>query len=158
MWTGAKVLLVLAVTDWWVRGPFFFSHIAPRYVTPFPILRDRTGKQHLRVIFDSLGKIRPRGVRVVMLGDSTMNAVGPDPHELPYLVGEGLRRALPETRLEVVHFGLVGLYAADAPLLTSKLLRRDVDVIVYGLELRAFPAKPRANMVTAIASELSAEA
>ena len=74
---------------------------------------------------------------------------------IPYLVGEGLRRRFQRNDIEAIDSSEVGLYTSDGALFVDKLLGRGVDVIVYGLTLRALPLQPVARYVSRIGDEMS---
>jgi len=153
--TLLKVLVVLAAVDWWVRGPFVDSFVAPRYVKPFAILHDRTSGRDLSIFFGALAQ-RPAGVRIGFVGDSTMNAAdGLDTTTIPYLLGDQLRTRLERADLEAIDASEIGLYGGDALLFVDKLLGNGVDVVVYGLSLRALPRQPATQYVSRIGDELS---
>ncbi len=150
-----KVVAILLVLDWYVAGPFFRSYVMPRYVTRFVLLRDRTGGNNLGILFDALKTLEPRGVRVAMVGDSTMNpGDGLDATLIPYRLGEDLRQHLHRSDVETIDCSEIGLYAGDAALFIAKLVGGAADVVVYGVALRAFPSKPVARWVSRIGEDM----
>jgi lysophospholipase L1-like esterase len=151
-----KVLLVLALVDCWVRGPFQEEWIKPRYVTPFRLLRDRTGFQRLTIMRDALSSYANNLVDIAFVGDSTMTtAIGPDFGELPMLVGMrlGHQPGVPPSR--IVQGGITGLYASDALLWINQLLAHGADVIVYGVTMRALPNRPNTDYAKPLRNEQS---
>lgn len=153
--TLLKVVAVLSVIDWWVRGPFFANFILSHYVRPFAILRERTSGQNLSILVDAIKRLPQSSIRVAFLGDSTMKALdGGDQAILPYFVSEQLRNRFPGARLEVVDCSEIGLYGGDAALLTSRILGAGIDVVVYGVVLRALPRHPETRWVTHVSSEM----
>ncbi len=152
--TILKVVLLLAAVDWWVRGPFFNRYVAPAYISNFALLRDRSGGQRLGILLDGMSRLPAGSVRVAMVGDSTMESMASDEAELPYLVREQLRARFPGAGIQTVHAGIIGLYGGDAALFVSKLLGHGADVIVWGVELRAFPYRAVSRFVTSVTSEL----
>jgi hypothetical protein len=150
-----KILVVLAAVDWYVRGPFFDSYIAARHVRPFAILHDRTFGSDLPIFFGALARYSA-GVRIAFVGDSTMNAAdGLDATTIPYLTGKELRARLGRSDIEAIDASEIGLYGGDALLFIDKLLGHDVDVLVYGVSLRALPRRPVTQYVSRISDELS---
>jgi len=152
-----KIALLLLIIDWWVGGRFFDVYVLPRYVTPFLLLRDRTGGQNPMMLFDALHRVPRRGLRVAFLGDSTMNALdGLDDTTIPYLTGQALRAQ--QAEIDAVDCSEIGLYAGDAALMVDKLVgARDVDVIVYGAALRAFPRAPFTRWVSRISEGMNVD-
>ncbi|MBI1816115.1 MAG: YfhO family protein [Deltaproteobacteria bacterium] len=150
-----RIVLVLVVLDWWVAGPYFNHYIVPRYVSPFPLLRDRTNGQTLPILFDAIQRTSHDAERVAFVGDSTMNAAdAPDQTVVPYLE----RQALSEARgvlIETIDASELGLFVGDAALFIDKLIGSDVEVIVYGLSLRAFPRAPHSRWVSRVSTELN---
>ncbi len=151
-----KVLAILWLVDRWVAGPFFHGYVDPFYVTPFPLLRDRTFGNAVVILADAMERIPREKMRVALVGDSTMNGLLADDTEIPFLLGPELKKQVPQINLETIEAGLVGLYCSDALLWIDKLLGDRTNVIVYGITLRAFPRQPESQWVTRMSSEMSA--
>src|SRR5262245_7104331 len=129
--TLLKVVVVLALLDWWVHGWFVDAYVVPRYVTPFAILHDRTSGRDLPIFFGGLARGSTR-TRIAFVGDSTMNAAdGLDTTTIPYLVGGALRTRLGRDDIEAIDASEIGLYGGDALLFIDKLFGNRADVIVY---------------------------
>lgn len=153
----ARVLLLLVLVDCLVAGPFVNRVLLPHYVTPYPVLRDRTGGKNTSVLFEALQRLPNPGVRVAFVGDSTMNSAdGPDQSFVPLLIRADLARRFPGQRIETVDASLLGLYGSSAALFIAKLLGDDTDVVVYGITPRAFPTHPATRWISTISTELSA--
>lgn len=153
--TVLKVILVLVAVDLFVRGPFFDRYIMPGLVRKYALLRERTGGAHPSILFDALDKLPVPGVRIAFIGDSTMQAFGsPDETTVPYLVEEELRRTLGRADIESIDTSIVGLYVGDGALVVDKLVGAKVDVIVYGVLLRAFARDLNTQWVTRLRSEM----
>lgn len=154
-WIAARVLLLLAVVDYFVATRFVWNRIVPGYVTPYPMLRDRTSGRNTSILFEALERVPNPGVRLAFVGDSTMNSAdGADQTFVPFLARTELRQRFPALAIETVDASLLGLYGSSAALFVAKLLSRDVDVIVYGVTPRAFPAHPTDRWVSTVPSEL----
>jgi len=151
-----KVVVLLVAIDYWVKGPFFGRYIVPRYVSPFVLVRDRTGGHNLRIMFDVLRRLPRAAIRVALIGDSTMNAADcVDQMTIPYLVGSGVRRYLKREDVLTIDSSEIGMYASDAVLFIAKLLGTRTDVIVYGVSLREFPRETVSQYVSRISDEMS---
>lgn len=151
-----KVIALLLVVDHWVRGPFFSHYLAPLYVDPFSILRDRISGQNVLLLLDAMRR-QPESMHVTFLGDSVLrSAEQADTTTAPYLVERQLQERFPAMRLEGVDCSEVGLYAGDAMLLTSKFVGVGSDVIVYEVLPRALPRAPDQEWVTRVSNQLSA--
>jgi hypothetical protein len=153
-----KVLLLLALVDYWVSTSFVSSFIIQRYVLPFPLIRDRTSGRNTAIFFEALERVpRPR-VRIGFVGDSTMNSAdGFDQTFVPFLARTELRQRFPRLNVETVDASLLGLYGSSAALFVTKLLGRGTDVIVYGVTPRAFPSHPNETWVSTVSSELDTD-
>ncbi len=136
------VLVVLAAIDLAVRLWFVPGFVHAYYVAGFATLRDRTAGQNFRVLYDALGKRVGSALRVATVGDSTMNSVDAvETTMIPYQLETELCRAYGAGSFRVIDFSVIGLYATDAALTVNKLMAADVDVIVYGVQFRAFPRR-----------------
>ena len=150
-----KVVVALLAVEWWVRGPFFDSYVMPRFAGNHVFVRERSGGRQPSILFDVVEKLPRRGVRVAFLGDSAMVAFGSrDETAVPFLVRERLRRRLGRFDIDAVDASVIGLYASDGAIFVSKLLGAKVDVIVYGVLLRAFAQNVNTKWVTGISSEM----
>jgi hypothetical protein len=152
--TLAKVLVALILMDLWVRGPFFSGFVAPRFVSAYEVLRERTSGQNVSILIETIRRMPAGTPRVAFIGDSTMKAAeAPERSIVPYLLRAELRRRsnLP---VETIDCSEIGLYGTDAALLTSRLLGAGADVVVYGLLLRALPRAPNNQWVTQLSSQL----
>ena len=127
--TLLKVIALLLLVDQWVRGPFFTRSVAPLYVDPFTILRERTWGQNVLVLLEAIRR-RPGAIHVTFLGDSVLRSVdAADETTVPYLVQRQLRERFAPMDVDVVDCSEVGLYAGDAMLLTSKFVAAGSDVM-----------------------------
>jgi len=154
--TVSAVLAALAGIDWYVRGPFF-DGVGKRFAPRAALLRERGGGGDPTIFFDAARRCEHRGIRVAFVGDSTMKAIpGADETIVPYLVREELRKRFGADAIEVIDASTVGLYARDALLFIDKLLSTDVDVVVYGVLLRALPREGSARWTTRVSSQLNA--
>jgi hypothetical protein len=153
----ALVLIALVVFDLEVRGKFFDSYVMPRYVASGLLPRERTNGHVWRTIFDGLARIPRPKVRMGVVGDSTVHDTGVlgDDKAPVYFMAQALQRRLPNVTVGGVDVSEIGLYANDAALVVNKLIAADVDVIVYGLTLRALPAISNAHWSTNLGYELS---
>lgn len=153
--TVLKVILVLVAVDLFVRGPFFDRYIMPGLVYKYALLRERTLGAHPSILFDALDKLPVPGVRIAFVGDSTMQAFeSPDVTTVPYMVEKALRGALGRADIESIDTSVSGLYIGDGALVVDKLVGAKVDVIVYGILLRAFARDLNTQWVTRVRSEM----
>src|SRR5437870_3823555 len=72
--TILKTIAILVVIEILVRGPFFDHFIMPMYGSNFDILGERTGGHSWAILFDALSRTPKHGVRIAVLGDSTLFA------------------------------------------------------------------------------------
>lgn len=150
------VLIALATVDLAIRTYFIPGFARDYYVRPFKSLRDRTGGQNLRVLLDAIPERRGGRLRIATVGDSTMNAVdGAETTMIPYQLESELWRHFGAASFEVVDFSVIGLHAVDAALMVNKVLGGDFDVLVYGVQLRAFPTNPSSVFATNLRREQS---
>lgn len=155
LWIGIRILLLLALVDWWVSTSLVRTAMVERYAKPYRILRDRTGGRTTSVLFSMLDRVPNPDVRVAFVGDSTMNSAdGADESFVPYLVRHELQSRFPHLSIETVDASLLGLYGSSAALFVAKLVGHDTDVIVYGVTPRAFPVRPDTAWVGTVSSEL----
>jgi hypothetical protein len=155
MATWLKVIVLLVGVDLLVRGPFFTHYLAPLYVDPFAILRDRTWGQNVLVLLKAM-RSRPSALRVTFLGDSVVRSADQaDDTSVPYLLQRQLRARFHSVDLEVVDASEIGLRASDAVLLTSKLVGAGSDVIVYEVLPRALPRSAKPAWTIRVSDELS---
>lgn len=153
--TILKVLLVLVAIDWCVRGPFFDAYVMPGLVNRYPMLRERTAGAYPSIVFDALDKLPAPAVRVAFVGDSTMLAYGsPDTSTIAYMTQRQLRRDLDRSDVEAMDVSTLGLYVTDGAIVVDKLVGAKVDVVVYGILLRAFARDAYATWVTRLREEI----
>jgi hypothetical protein len=151
------VALGLLVFDVGIREVFFPQHVVSKYVNIGLLRRERTNGHNWRAIFDATRRAARPALRIGIVGDSTVyGTVGLADETSPaWYLREALRERLGAEMVDVVDVSHIGLYANDATLLVNKLLALDVDVVIYGLTLRALPATPNARWATHLGSELS---
>ncbi len=151
----AGVLLLLALIEIGVRTVFLPRYIRSRYSTQTS-LRAWAGGDNLSMLMRALAQ-RPSKKFVAMIGDSTMNTLDPNEVELPYFTQQELTGRHPDEQFEVIHGGIMGLYATEAALMADRYIGSGVHTIVWGVQSRAFPiAAPRAN-VTHIRWQMAAD-
>jgi hypothetical protein len=150
------VIAALVALDVTIRAVFFPRTIFRDYVTPYPILRDRTFSQNWSVFFGVLSRLPRPDLRVALVGDSTVFATEPYGDEacVAMLLRTELRGRYPDVDVEVVDASALGLFGADAALVVNKLLQQDLDILVYGVTLRAFPTRPPIAHMTSLGREL----
>jgi hypothetical protein len=155
--TLLKVVVILLAAEYSVRGPFFQRYIVPREVSPFVMLRERTAGRQPSLLIDVLRHMPAKNIRVAFLGDSVMLALdGDDRSTVPYRLTNELRERFRRPGIQAIDCSEVGLYAADATLMASKLVGAGADVLVYGVLLRALPRDPDVRRVTQVSSQLGA--
>jgi hypothetical protein len=135
-----KVLLVLAAIDVVVRWVFVPQVLRPQYASLRNLLlRDRSGGEHLAILFDSVAwwfSQQDATVRVIIVGDSTVRGVAPETDSIPYQLQDTLRHEMPLARVSVVDFSEIGLYAREALVFVAQALSYKPDAVVCQLTLR----------------------
>lgn len=152
---GLKVVALLWLFDRGVAGPFFRIFTAPSSGPPeLPLLRDHSAGENVRLLMDLVAANRSPSLRIAYIGDSTMETMGIDQKELPYIATANLRTHRPDLEITPIHAGLIGLYGSDAALMLSKLLDERVDYVVYGIVPRALPTSVAEHLRNALRRQM----